>query len=102
MKCHECEQAELVISCENYHYAEYGLDNVTLVGIDVSRCPSRGMRFAEIPAMLSLHRAIALTLIEKDEALSPREVVFLRESLGWSTDDFAAFMHVDHRTVTRW
>jgi putative zinc finger/helix-turn-helix YgiT family protein len=102
MKCHECGQAEMETARKSYHYRECGLDNVTLAEVVVQHCPSCGTDFVSIPAMASLHQAIALTLIEKTEALSAKEIGFLRRSLGWSSDDLAAYMHVDVRTVKRW
>ncbi len=102
MKCHECEQAELESACKSYHYRECGLDNVTLASVVVEHCPACGMEFTRIPAMTQLHRAIALVLIDKLDGLSAKEIGFLRRSLGWSSDDLAAYMHVDVRTVKRW
>lgn len=42
MTCRNCERAEMVETQENYHYRECGLDNVTIVGITVRKCPECG------------------------------------------------------------
>jgi len=87
---------------ENYLYRESGLPNVTLAGIEVSRCPSCGEHEAVIPRIEQLHRVLAVTLARKAPRLTPAEIRFLRKSLGWSGGDFAEHMGVAAETVSRW
>jgi len=87
---------------QNHRYTESGLANVTLVGIEVSECPSCGERLVSIPRMAQLHRAIALELIKKPAKLAPAEIRFLRKHLGLAAKDFAARIGVEPETVSRW
>jgi len=87
---------------ENYLYKECGLSNVTLVGIEVNRCPACGENEAIIPRIEQLHRVIATTIARKMPGITPAEVRFLRKVLGWSGADFAAHMGVSPETVSRW
>jgi len=101
MKCAECG-SETKTRKENYRYSECGLKNVTLVGIEVSRCPRCGNYEVSIPHIEELHRLIARVLIEKTTRLTGEEVRFLRKSLGWSGADFAKHIGVAEETVSRW
>lgn len=102
MKCQLCEQGDFVETRENYHYRECGLDNVTLVEIAVRKCPVCGNVMPLIPNIDGLHDALARAIINKDGALTPSEIVFLRKSLGWSGTDFARNMHCDRAQVSKW
>jgi putative zinc finger/helix-turn-helix YgiT family protein len=101
MKCPQCGHA-MKTARANYLYKECGLPNVTLVGIEVSRCPECGEHEAVIPKIEQLHRAIATSLARKVPGLTPDEIRFLRKHLGWSGGDFAAHMGVSAETVSRW
>ena len=76
--------------------------NVTLVGVEVNRCPGCGEYEAVIPKIEQLHRVIALAVAGKVPRLSSSEIRFLRKYLGWSGGDFAAHMGVSPETVSRW
>jgi putative zinc finger/helix-turn-helix YgiT family protein len=101
-KCDACGNAEMVTGRERYPYKDCGLPVVTLLGIEVSRCPSCGEQEVAIPRIEDLHRTIARLLIGKPSRLTPEEVRFLRKYLGLSIDDFAKAMHVDASTVSQW
>jgi putative zinc finger/helix-turn-helix YgiT family protein len=73
-----------------------------LVNIEVRHCPNCGNELLAIPRLAQLHRTIAHALILKRAQLTPQEIKFLRKSLGWSGKDFAAKMHVDAATASRW
>ena len=102
MNCPECNSAVMATVNENHLYAECGLPNVTLKGVLVRRCPNCGAHLVSIPKLSQLHRAIALTLINKPERLTPAEIRFLRKSLGWSGADFARKLHTRPEQVSRW
>lgn len=87
---------------ENYRYDECGLKYITLVGLEVTRCPGCGNYEISIPNVEKLHRLIARALIEKMTRLTGGEIRFLRKSLGWSGGDFARHMGVTEETVSRW
>lgn len=101
MKCLECGGA-MATRRENYRYDACGLPGVTLVKINVSRCPTCGEVEAAIPNIEGLHRHLARRLTEKKCRLTGPEVRFLRKWLGWSGQDFAEFMGVAAETVSRW
>jgi len=102
MKCQRCELGEFVESQENYHYRECGLDNVTLLGLTVRKCPECGNIMPLIPSIEGLHNSLAQAIINRDGALTPEEIIFLRKSLGWSGTDFARNMHSDRAQVSKW
>ena len=55
MNCLQCGQ-RMKSGRENYLYKESGLPNITLVGIEVNRCPGCGEYEAVIPKIEQLHR----------------------------------------------
>ena len=101
MKCTECGTA-MKTRKEKYPYDECGLKHVTLVGVQVSRCPKCANYEISIPRLEGLHRLIARLLIEKVTRFTGDEIRFLRKSLGWSGYDFARHMGVADETVSRW
>ena len=101
MKCSQCGHS-MKTARENYLYRESGLPNVTLVGIEVSRCPHCGEHEAVIPKIEQLHRVIAAAVARKVPRLSSEEIRFLRKYLGWSGRGFAAHMGVTPETASRW
>lgn len=101
MKCTQCGAA-MKARKENHRYDECGLKHVTLVGVQVSRCPKCGDHEISIPRIEGLHRLIARVLIDKATRFTGDEVRFLRKNLGWSGSDFAKHMGVADETVSRW
>ncbi len=101
MKCSACSET-MRISRENYRYDESGLPGVTLVNVEVRRCPECGEHEVVIPHMEALHATLARVVAEKRSRLCPAEVRFLRKSLGWSGVDFARHMGVTETQVSRW
>jgi putative transcriptional regulator len=101
MKCARCGKP-MKTARENYLYRESGLTNVTLVGVEVSRCPNCGEHEAVIPKIEQLHRVLAAAIARKTPRLIPEEIRFLRKSLGWSGGDFAQHIGVSVETVSRW
>lgn len=76
MKCIECGTA-MKTRKENYCYDECGLKHITLVGVDVSRCPKCGNYEISIPRIEGLHRLIARALIDEGTRFTGAEVRFL-------------------------
>ncbi len=101
MKCLECG-TPMKSRKENYRYDECGLKHVTLIGVEVTRCPKCGNFEISIPHIEALHRLLAKVLIEKSTRFTGEEIRFLRKSLGWSGTDFAKHMGVAEETVSRW
>ena len=102
MKCPECRAAVMETRRENHRYDESGLPNIVLENVEVRHCAKCGKDVVVIPRMAQLHRTIALALLRKRQRLAPAEIRFLRKSLGWSQQDFAAQLHVDPSTANRW
>ena len=101
MKCLQCG-SQMVSRRENYKYADSGLTGVTLVNVEVRRCPQCGEYEVVIPRIEELHRLIALALTRKPARLAPAEIRFMRKYLGWSGADFAAHIGATPETVSRW
>ena len=101
MKCLRCGRW-MKTSREDYGYSESGLPNVTLLDVEVSRCPGCGEREVAIPRIGELHRVIAQSVARQVCRLSPAEIRFLREYLQWSAAEFAKHMGVTAETVSRW
>lgn len=101
MKCDQCG-AQMKSGRENYRYTACGLDSVTLVHVEVRRCPECGEYEVDIPRMAELHRLIAQKVASKEPRLTPQEIKFLRKHLGFSGVDFAATLDVTPETVSRW
>src|SRR5690242_16830400 len=101
MKCDMCG-AQMKSGRENYRYTACGLDTVTLVNVEVRRCPECGEYEVDIPRLDELHRLIAQAVASKGPRLTPREIRFLRKYLGFSGADFAATLDVTPETVSRW
>lgn len=102
MKCRICKEVEMIETQENYHYRECGMDNVTIMGITVRKCPNCGVVMPVIQNIEGLHDALADAIIKKDGQLTPPEIVFLRKSLGWSGTDFAKNMNCDKAQISKW
>jgi putative zinc finger/helix-turn-helix YgiT family protein len=101
MKCPECNEP-MTSSTENYSYAASGLPHVTLVGVEVRRCPACGEHEAVIPKIEQLHKTLSRGVIGKKARLTGAEIRFLRTYLGWSGVDFAKHMGVTAETISRW
>lgn len=87
---------------ENVRWEASDLSNVTLIDVEVRRCPECGEHAVVIPRIESLHRALAMAIISHPSRLAPREIRFLRKWLGWSGQVFARHFGVTATTVSRW
>lgn len=101
MKCVVCG-SPMKTKRENFRYDACGLPNVTLVGVEVSRCAQCGEFEVALEQIEDLHRAIANAVIRKPARLSAAEIKFLRKYLGWSGADFAKHIGAKPETVSRW
>ncbi len=101
MNCLQCGNP-LRVDRENFLYDACGLPGVTLLDVEVDRCPSCGAYEVVIPQLEELHALIARLVTRKAGRLTGPEVRFLRKWLGWSGADFAAHMGVAPETASRW
>jgi putative zinc finger/helix-turn-helix YgiT family protein len=101
MMCMVCG-AEMTTGRENFRYDACGLPGVTLMDVEVSRCPKCGEYEVAIPQIDDVHKAIAQALIRKTSRFDAAEVRYLRKYLGWSGADFAIHMGMTPETISRW
>jgi putative zinc finger/helix-turn-helix YgiT family protein len=87
---------------DQYAYRESGLDNVTLIGIDLIECGNCGNKDPVIPHINELRSVIAEALISKPARLSGRELRYLRKYLELSAREFSKLIHVDPSTLSKW
>jgi putative zinc finger/helix-turn-helix YgiT family protein len=101
MTCIACGGA-MKTTRENVKYDASGLPGVTLMNVEVRRCPACGETEYVIPDIEGLHRSLAYAIIRKPALLAPVEIRFLRKFLGWSGADFAKYMGTTVESVSRW
>jgi putative zinc finger/helix-turn-helix YgiT family protein len=94
--------SEMKTGRENVRYDACGLPGVTLMGVEVSRCPQCGEYEVAIPQIDDLHKAIAYAVVRKTSRLNGAEIRYLRKYLGWSGADFARHMGMTPETISRW
>jgi transcriptional regulator with XRE-family HTH domain len=95
-----CVQDEVLLA-KPYHYKASGLDNITLLnGVTTQDTPYGSM--VTIENIHGLHRAIALTIIEKGKPMTGAEFRFLRKQMGLSQRELAKRMRATGRTVANY
>lgn len=102
MRCPDCSKGRMKARKEAYHYAECGLENVYLRGINWSCCSKCGYEEAAIPQLERLHRTIAWRLVRKPGLLAGKEIVFLRKQLGLKQYQFARLLGIQQPELSRW
>lgn len=100
-KCTECGDVVKVVGT-THRYAESGLPDVVLHGVEIRKCKACGEEEVAIPDLVGLHQCIAANLVVRKSALTGAELRFLRQFLGHSSKDFAKILGVAAETVTRW
>src|SRR5713226_6432832 len=103
-RIHECTNCEKPVTPErrNYRYAESGLSNVILQGIEVADCPKCGTSDVIIPRMVKIHRAIAQALANSPARLTGEQLRFLRKHLGLSGEQLGRYLHTDRTKISKW
>jgi len=102
MRCLECGTNTKAHRSLEYQYTESGLTNVVLSGITVHTCEKCHATYPELPAVQSLHAAIAKAFLFRRGALCGEEVRFLRKEMGIKAKDFAEMLGVTKVAVSRW
>ena len=82
MRCVKCHTKMQARRAADHVYAESGLPNVVLKGVEIARCPACGEEAVGIPRIEQLHRLLAHLVIRQRARLAPGEVRFLRKDLG--------------------
>ena len=103
-KIHECTNCgeHVTPGHRNYQYAESGLSNVILQGIEISDCPKCGNSDVIIPRMAKIHRAIAQALVTSPVRLTGDHLRFLRKHLGLSGNQLGGYLHTDRTEISKW
>jgi putative zinc finger/helix-turn-helix YgiT family protein len=101
---HECTNcgAQVLPECRNYRYAESGLPNVILQGIEVADCPVCGNSDVSIPRVARIHCAIAQALVNSPARLTGGQLRFLRKRLGLSGEELGRYLHTDKTKISKW
>jgi putative transcriptional regulator len=86
----------------NYRYAESGLSNVVLQGVEVADCPKCGSSDVIITGMAKIHRAIAQALANSPARLTGEQLRFFRKHLGLSGDELGGYLHTDRTKISKW
>jgi len=102
MMCDACGAEMKILSGQTYRYAESGLDNVYLLNADLYVCEGCGEQLPILHRIEELHEAIARAIALKPSPLSGAEIRFLRKEIGLSARKWAALLHIDHTTLSRW
>lgn len=102
MKCDLCKGETTIERNQRYHYTECGLDNVYLENIDMRVCQACGERSPIIPRITELHATIGQAVALQNVPMAGKEARFLRQHLGLKAKEWAAFLHIDTATLSRW
>jgi putative zinc finger/helix-turn-helix YgiT family protein len=86
----------------NYRFVESGLENVSLLGIELIRCPRCKNIDPVIPSMNRLMQVLAAAVAGKPCKLKGDEIRFLRKYLKMTGEEFAAVLGTDKSTVSKW
>jgi DNA-binding transcriptional regulator YiaG len=98
--CFECDNGRLQPAGQRM--VDYNCGLPVKVAATVHQCDSCGEEEFGFDRPAQLHKAIAHFVASKKEALSPREITFLRKAVGWGNDDMADFFAVSVEDVERW
>jgi hypothetical protein len=85
---------------EPYRYAESGLDNVYLVGVEVFICPECLLETAAIPRIENLHKTIAEGLLRARVPLTGGAFRYLRKGARLGLPELADRMHVARELIS--
>ena len=86
---------------ENYHYTECGLDNVWVRGLDPV-VDDEGEEIVTIPGINLLHRAIAESIVQAEDAMTGPELRFLRTEMGLTQAELAGKIGMHAQEIGRW
>jgi len=85
-----------------YRFAECGLKNVYLLGIETIRCPHCKNVDPVIPSMNQLMQVLAIAVACKPYTLRGDEIRFLRKYLKMTGDQLASYLGTDKSTISKW
>lgn len=85
-----------------FHYVACGLSNVWLENGYTEGVSSAGKPIFHIEDVKGLHKAIALSLVEKDTLLSGDEFRFLRSEVKLTRKSLAGVIGYSEETIKKW
>jgi DNA-binding transcriptional regulator YiaG len=85
-----------------YRYQECGLDNVWLGNCPMRVCPQCKGEYPELPDALTTAKAIAKILIVQPYQLNGSIVLFLRNLMCFTSEQFAMLLGTTRQEVSRW
>lgn len=100
-KCPECG-ASVASAASVYRYAESGLPNVVLHGVEQARCARCGHFEVSIPKVVPIHETIAEALVSSPGRLTGDQLRFLRKHLGLSGEQLGKYLHTDRTKISKW
>lgn len=100
-ECTDCGQ-DVTPERRSYRYAESGVSNVILQGIEVADCQHCGNSDVIIPSVAKIHRAIAQALANSPARLTGEQLRFLRKHLDLSGDQLGRYLHTDRTKISKW
>jgi len=100
--CLDCGSKSIVVTRGEHNFPESGLDNVTLINVEIKKCNTCGEKVVSIPNPNQLLKVIGEQVILKPNRLSAREIRFLRKNIYLKTQEFAQITGVQRGTVSRW
>jgi len=100
MQCLICGHAPMRTGAESLPLV--GLPRITLVGVEVSRCPKCGDYEVSIPAHRRLVQIVTKALLGKRGRLAPAELKWLRSVMGWTSLQLAQHVGVSAESVSKW
>lgn len=84
-----------------YQYRGCGLDGIFLCnGYETEE--HDGETFTTVKDIDGLHQAIALHLVKHRKALAPKEIRFLRNTMGLTQAEMARLMNQSSQQIARW
>ena len=95
MICKKCGLPEIILSTPQYHYLESGLENIYLSPVIIIVCEKCSTKRPQINGSTLLNITIAESIVLKPFALVGAELKFLRNNLGYSTNQWAELLHLD-------
>jgi putative zinc finger/helix-turn-helix YgiT family protein len=101
-QCPNCGSHNAVTYRGQHHFQESGLDNVTLLNVEVQKCEDCKERIVSVPQAKQLLSLIGERIILKPTTLSGPEIRFLRKNIFLKTEEFAHILGVARQTVSRW
>lgn len=101
-KCPTCGSKDIFVARGEHKFLESGLDNITLLNVEIKRCTNCSEKVVSIPVPKQLLKVIGEQIILKPNKLSGREIRFLRKNIYLKIQEFAQIIGVHRGTVSRW